>query len=93
MQSSHNIYWERDELQDLYLEVHGAPVVGLGEVQSNGVTLNLVCVSIYYVPGSVVWVPQGFVYVTIVPLEMLQDSSLGLSHILNFACLVNYYIP
>ena len=53
------------------MEVHGPPVVGLGKVCSNGVTLELVCVSICCGPMSVVWVPQGFIYVTIVPLEML----------------------
>ena len=35
-------------------------------------------------------VPQGFVYITGVPLEMLQDGYL--THILNFACPAGYCI-
>ena len=84
--------WKRDEFQDLYFEVAGAFMVGLGKVQSNSVSLELVYVIIYSRPWSLVWVRQGFVYVTIVPLEILQDGSLGLSHILNFACLAGYCI-
>ena len=53
-QSSLTVLWEGDEFQDLNFEVVGTLVLCLGKVLSNSVTLDLVCVSIFYGPRSLV---------------------------------------